>query len=577
MPSTSGGRTIWGQGASSRTRARLLAAVFGISVLGLLLTPGTALGENGDLTQKAGTAGCVSETGSGGACVDGTALNGPIDVTVSPDGKNVYAVSANSSAVVILDRNSTTGVLTQKPGTAGCVSEDGSGGACTDGKAMFQPRAVAISPDGASVYVASYVSSAVAVFDRDTTGALTQKPGTAGCVSADGSAGACTVGRGLGTAYDLAVSPDGKNVYVAAVGGSAIGIYDRSRTGALTQKPGTAGCVAWRDVEGCAVGRALVAVEAVVISPDGTSVYGISPEGGASGNPGAVAVFNRSTTNGGLTQKSGAQGCVSQFPGSSGCMPGRGLVGANGAAISPDGKSLYVVARTSDSVAIFSRSPTGVLSQPAGASGCVSDNGLDGSGGPCADGRALDNAVDVVVPDASTVYVGATGIAVFTRAADGTLAQRTGTAGCVHDTGAEGCADATALQGVSSLATSPNGHQLYVTAYTSQSVAVFDRVSGTTPPDTTPPRLRITAKPKARITTTKATITVSVSFVSEARARFTCKVDAKAAQRCSSPFKTKLASARGRGKKHTITIIATDASGNASAPTKIRVTVIRKA
>ena len=76
------------------------------------------------------------------------------------------------------------GELSQKPGTAGCVSETGTGGACQNGKALEDALGVAASPDGKSVYVASFASDAVAVFDRDPgTGALSQKPGTAGCVS----------------------------------------------------------------------------------------------------------------------------------------------------------------------------------------------------------------------------------------------------------------------------------------------------------------------------------------------------------------------------------------------------------
>ena len=44
---------------------------------------------NGKLVQKAGTDGCISDTGAG-PCVDGTALDIPQSVTVSPDGQSVY-------------------------------------------------------------------------------------------------------------------------------------------------------------------------------------------------------------------------------------------------------------------------------------------------------------------------------------------------------------------------------------------------------------------------------------------------------------------------------------------------------
>ncbi len=100
--------------------------------------------------------------------------------------------------MAIFDRNPTTGALTQKPGTAGCISETGTAGACVDGTALDRAISVTISPDGTSAYVASVISDAVAIFDRNpTTGALTQKPGTAGCISETGSAGACVDGIAL--------------------------------------------------------------------------------------------------------------------------------------------------------------------------------------------------------------------------------------------------------------------------------------------------------------------------------------------------------------------------------------------
>ncbi len=44
-----------------------------------------------------------------------------------------------------------------------------------------------VSPDGRSVYVASYESGVVASFDRAPNGTLTQPVGTLGCVSESGS------------------------------------------------------------------------------------------------------------------------------------------------------------------------------------------------------------------------------------------------------------------------------------------------------------------------------------------------------------------------------------------------------
>jgi hypothetical protein len=75
-----------------------------LSLAGLLLLFVTAgaLAATGALTQPAGTAGCVSDDGTG-PCADGRALFGAYSVAVSPNGKSVY-VSSNSNAVARFNR-----------------------------------------------------------------------------------------------------------------------------------------------------------------------------------------------------------------------------------------------------------------------------------------------------------------------------------------------------------------------------------------------------------------------------------------------------------------------------------------
>jgi DNA-binding beta-propeller fold protein YncE len=199
-------------------------------VLGLaLLSGGSAVAQTGALTQLPGTDACVSEDGTGGACADGVGLNGANSVAASPDGRNVYVASFLSSAVAVFARDDRTGALTQRPGTDACVSEDGSGGDCADGVGLAGANEVAVSRDGRNVYVASIGSftSTVAVFARDRrTGALTQLPGTDACISEDGSGGDCTA-----IAEGVTVSPDGRNVYVPSLGSSAVAVFARDRNG----------------------------------------------------------------------------------------------------------------------------------------------------------------------------------------------------------------------------------------------------------------------------------------------------------------------------------------------------------
>ena len=73
---------------------------------------------------------------------------------MSPDGRSAYVASFFSSAVDVFDRDTATGALVQKAGAAGCIADTPTAG-CTDGRSLAGPRGVAVSPDGLSVYVAS--------------------------------------------------------------------------------------------------------------------------------------------------------------------------------------------------------------------------------------------------------------------------------------------------------------------------------------------------------------------------------------------------------------------------------------
>ena len=57
---------------------------------------------------------------------------------MSPDGKSVYVASQNSDAVVRFNRDTTTGAITQPAGAAGCISETGAG-PCANGHGLDGP------------------------------------------------------------------------------------------------------------------------------------------------------------------------------------------------------------------------------------------------------------------------------------------------------------------------------------------------------------------------------------------------------------------------------------------------------
>jgi len=210
------------------TRCATLVLGLAAGLLCLSHAP-AARAQAGALSQLAGTDGCVSEDGSAGACAEAEALIGPIAVALSPDGRSAYA-APGGLGLVILARDKKTGVLTQLAGTDGCVTEDGRGGACAAAVAIDDPTAIAVSPKGTHVYVTSTLSDAVAIFARDKkTGVLTQLPGTDGCVSEDGSGGACADGKALDLPIAIAVSRKGTNVYVGSAESWAVAVFARQK------------------------------------------------------------------------------------------------------------------------------------------------------------------------------------------------------------------------------------------------------------------------------------------------------------------------------------------------------------
>jgi DNA-binding beta-propeller fold protein YncE len=86
-------------------------------------------------------------------------------VAASPDGKNLYV--ATVQALVRINRNPTTGAISQPAGTPGCISRSGDPSlGCAQGHGIDDPAGVAVSSDGKSVYVASFDVGAVARFNR---------------------------------------------------------------------------------------------------------------------------------------------------------------------------------------------------------------------------------------------------------------------------------------------------------------------------------------------------------------------------------------------------------------------------
>ena len=87
---------------------------------------------------------------------------------------------------------------------------------------------MAVSRDGKSVYVTTTGNHGVAILNRNTTtGAITQSAGTAGCISENG-AGGCANGHALLLPLEVAVAPGGKSVYAASYTSDAVARFNRA-------------------------------------------------------------------------------------------------------------------------------------------------------------------------------------------------------------------------------------------------------------------------------------------------------------------------------------------------------------
>jgi DNA-binding beta-propeller fold protein YncE len=433
----------------------------------------------GTLDQLKGAGGClVDRSQDPRRCTPVRALRGPAPflgsnaIAISPDGRNLYVASSRSNAIAVLIRNKRKGTLSQARGVGGCSAAGGAHG-CASAVGLEGPSSVAVSPDGESVYATSVGSDSVTVFQRNTsTGALTQASDASGCVANSAISG-CTVGRALDGADVIVVSPDGANVYVGAFFGNAIAVFNRDlTTGALTQPQDATGCIVNTATSGCTTGLALAAPEGMAISADGNNVYA------ATAVSNAVLNFVRDPSTGALSQANDGTGCIANSE-LAGCTVGIWVEGANAVAVSADDDNVYVTSLLSNSLTSFSRDATsGALTQLEGTEACVIYIFAVG----CSLGRALSEPEGVTAsPDGASVYTAAfdsNAVGSFNRdEAGGAVMQRKRLAGCVTSSDIPDCEDGRALREVSSLVVSPNGRQLYAAAFASDAVAVFKRVT----------------------------------------------------------------------------------------------------
>ena len=427
-------------------------------------------GAAGRLVQPPGRLGCIHRAGVN-RCAEARAVTSPQDIAISPDGRHAYVAAYGSNAVSVFARDPRDGGLEQLPRARGCVSHRGAG-SCASGRALARPSAVAVSPDGRNLYVTAVDSSALVVFARNRrTGDIRQIAGGAGCIS-QRPGGGCVDGHGLNEPVAVAVSPDGKHVYVAGRRSpSAVAVLSRASDGTLTQDAGPAGCMARGGFDGCTPARAMRSPEDVIVSADGQSVLV------ASMGSSAVATLRKGPA--GLSQPDGAAGCIA-VAAAEGCGRGHHLRGPVELAMTPDGRGLYVAASISDAVAVLRRDRgSGELSQASGRRGCLGQSSL---GGRCGAGRMLDEVWSVAVsPDGQNVYavssrVNGMGVNARNRTS-GTLTPLPGRRGCFIRGGVLGCPEGRGLTVAVAVTVSPDGRNVYVTSEDSYlgAIAIFRR------------------------------------------------------------------------------------------------------
>jgi CSLREA domain-containing protein len=299
------------------------------------------------------------------------------------------------------------------------------------------PYGVSVSPDGKHVYVADAGDSALVAFTVANDYTLLPLDTY--------NSSALSAGNQFATPYQVLASPDGQNVYITGNAGDSIATYARDAdTGALSHLSSVKngdnyGCLPL-PCDGSVAG--LDGAYGIALSPDGKFVYvsGVVDD--------SVVVLSRNKTTGELVDLFGGPLFRQQFTNAN-------LDGAYGLAVSPDGKNVYVTGYTSDSLLTLKRdASTGQVSF-AQVLSTTTASGLNG-------------VFRVIVsPDGNFVYTAAydsDSVCTFKRSAtDGTLTYKSCFINSVYTNAA------------TDVALTPNGKHLLASAFTSDGVAVFER------------------------------------------------------------------------------------------------------
>jgi 6-phosphogluconolactonase (cycloisomerase 2 family) len=266
--------------------------------------------------------------GTFGECGDGNALRAISGLAVTSDGKTVVTTGGYGRVFNFTNPNSSVSVFARDVqggalSQTGCFSEYTHLTRCAFGTVLLWPSDVTVSPDGRDVYVAAYKDDAIARFERTTSGGLVQQE----CISNDGSDGACTKGYALRGPVRIVLSADGRSAYVLGDAASSVAVLARDpETGVLRETS----CLLSGEHGACQPGAGVGSLFDIALNSSGTALYALGSNG--------LRVFDRDPATGALTR--GA--CLTPSQGgdeggpAAGCQtvddfsPGGGALGASG-------------------------------------------------------------------------------------------------------------------------------------------------------------------------------------------------------------------------------------------------------
>jgi 6-phosphogluconolactonase (cycloisomerase 2 family) len=280
----------------------------------------------------------VNDVCPGGA----NGLQGPGGIALSPDGRSLYVAAQLDDTVVRFALN-----RQGRPRPRECFDDDDSiaddCGVANEREGLGNAGAVAVAPNGRSVYVASSSDDAITHFKRKRSGELVYRE----CVenrNPAGPDGCARKGDGMNEVRSLGISPDGRFLYGGTINDASVAQFKLGRGGRL----GPRGCIEgpFSSAECATVAQGIGRAADFAFDRRGRSMYVAG---------GDVQPFKRAPGSGELTERPCIEDDDLPTLGTSCTRETSGLAGAFDLAMSPDDRFLYASAQTDNAVVTFRR------------------------------------------------------------------------------------------------------------------------------------------------------------------------------------------------------------------------------